>query len=216
MISQRNRMLFFLLSLLLLVIMEPLLHNGPLQYTLLIILSTFVMLFGIYAVNYTKLHLAIAWLLALPAIITTWSVPFIQSRGSTTINLLLLITFYAFTAMTILQHIFRVHKITREEIYGAISAFILIGVAWGVLYMLIVHFNPEAFIAVHGTIDNSSLIYFSFVTIGTLGYGDILPVHPVVRMLASIEAIMGLMYIATLIASIVSAHTQQQWRWRGK
>ncbi|HAM53475.1 MAG TPA: hypothetical protein DCP92_23310 [Nitrospiraceae bacterium] len=82
---------------------------------------------------------------------------------------------------------------------------------WKYIYELIALFIPKAFsfpqsmTALPGDPEyQSTLAYFSFVTMATLGYGDIVPVHPVARLFAVIEALIGLLYPATLLARLVS------------
>jgi hypothetical protein len=95
--------------------------------------------------------------------------------------------------------------ITAYRIQGAIAVYLLLGLAWAHTYDLIEYLSPGAFT---GTITDSarfsSWMYFSFVTLATLGYGDITPMHPVARSLAVAEAITGQLYLAILIARLVS------------
>ena len=106
---------------------------------------------------------------------------------------------------TILTHVFKKGPITFHRIQGAVAAYLLLGLAWAYAYQLIAYADPGAFSgAVTASIGFSSWTYFSFVTLATLGYGDISPVHPVARSLATSEAITGQLYLAILIARLVS------------
>lgn len=107
--------------------------------------------------------------------------------------------------VVILAQVLKNGPITFRRIQGAIAVYLLLGLGWAHAYELIEYLSPGAFA---GTIYSSgrfsSWLYFSFVTLATLGYGDISPVHPVARSLAAAEAITGQLYLAILIARLVS------------
>jgi hypothetical protein len=97
---------------------------------------------------------------------------------------------------------------------GAVAAYLILGVIWSLAYHLIALRMPEAF-SIQGAFapgDSEALrlhlFYFSFVTLTTLGYGDIVAVHPMVRMLVILEAVAGQLFPAILIARLVSLHIQ--------
>jgi hypothetical protein len=95
--------------------------------------------------------------------------------------------------------------VTRHRIQGAIAAYLLLGVAWAHAYLLVAQSRPGAFSGAV-TVDQGAraFVYFSFVTLTTVGYGDILPVHPAARSLAMLEAVTGPLYLAILVARLVS------------
>lgn len=102
-----------------------------------------------------------------------------------------------------LRPIFRGSEISADLLSGTISVYIMLGLAWGGVYMLVESLILGSFsINVQEGI-HSSLIYYSFVTITTLGYGDILPVSRLARSLAALEAVAGVMYTAILVAGLV-------------
>lgn len=106
----------------------------------------------------------------------------------------------------ILQDILSAEKITQDLIRGGVCAYLLIGFLWGLLYGITASVNPNAFsepIIVEEE-SFSRMIYFSFTTFTTLGYGDILPVTSVAKMLTNFEAIIGQLYPAIFIARLVS------------
>jgi len=107
--------------------------------------------------------------------------------------------------IVILTRVLKKGPITFHRIEGAIAAYLLLGLSWATAYELLEYLNPGSFTgSVAGSGRFSSWIYFSFVTIATLGYGDIAPVHPIARSLATAEAITGQLYLAILIARLVS------------
>ncbi len=95
-------------------------------------------------------------------------------------------------------------RTASNRIGGAIVVYLLMGILWSRFYYIAGLTIPGAFHTPDGIATITSYVYFSFVTLATIGYGDISPVHPVARNLAILEAITGQMYIAILIAWLVS------------
>jgi hypothetical protein len=113
-------------------------------------------------------------------------------------------------AVGILTFVFRRGSITHDDIFATVAAYLLIAFAFAEIYLLLQMSAPESFrlpspdAAGIGPGLASSLLYFSFVTIATLGYGDILPFSETARMLAAIEAVVGQFYVAVIVALLVS------------
>ncbi len=105
---------------------------------------------------------------------------------------------------------------TSHRIMGAVAAYLLIGMVWSLAYYLVALWIPGAF-SIQGPSApsggeslQSQLFYFSFVTLTTLGYGDIAAVHPIVRMLVILEGVIGQLFPAILIARLVSLQVQSK------
>ena len=142
-------------------------------------------------------NLAVRWLNARsPALgLDVWD------EGLSLLSLLVL-------TVVVLFQVFRPGRITPPRIMGAVAAYLLAGLMWAYAYHLLIRFHPGAFqmSQAPNTLAEwkASLLYFSFVTLTTVGYGDILPVHPFARSLANLEALIGQLYPAILIARLVS------------
>jgi hypothetical protein len=105
----------------------------------------------------------------------------------------------------VLGQTFRQGPVTLHRILGGISAYLLLGVMWAGAYALVETLHPGSFSrAVDVAGGHRGWVYFSFMTLTTVGYGDILPVHPAARSLAMLEAVTGPLYIAILLARLVS------------
>ena len=116
-----------------------------------------------------------------------------------TIALLVLLT------AIVLKQVFRAGPITPHRIQGAIVVYLLLGLVWASAYQLLEFLQPGSFQVPSGQRDRLEVLgYFSFVTLTTVGYGDITAVHPLARALVIAEALIGQLYPAILIARLVS------------
>jgi hypothetical protein len=120
-----------------------------------------------------------------------------------------------YIGVIIFQDIIGSEKISRNEIYGAISVYLLIGAFFGIIYQTLLvfdlnalYFNPTNFKELPPT--DGEVFYYSFITLSTVGYGDVSPVAPLARSISMIEAILGVMYVATMIARFVAHHSNSK------
>jgi hypothetical protein len=104
------------------------------------------------------------------------------------------------------RYVLQASYITRDQIYAGMCAYLMLGFAFGCIYYLVEMLSPGCFSinASKLSSDSPDLMYFSFVTLATLGYGDITPVAKVSRALAEVEALAGMLYIAVFMAKLVS------------
>ena len=115
--------------------------------------------------------------------------------------------FFVYVALRTLVFVLKARRVDANILYAAVSVYLLIGYVFGGLYHVVYLLGPESFA---GPLDPSQaeteLTYFSFVTLTTLGYGDIQPAHEVPRALAMIEALLGQLFLVILIARLVALH----------
>ena len=118
-------------------------------------------------------------------------------------------------SMTVRQTV-RPGRVTGYRVMGGIAGYLLIGYTWAYAYQLVIERVPNAIYFSAGTADSAArqqplqLIYYSFITLTTAGYGDVYPVHPAARSLAMTEALVGQLYIAIMIASLVGMALQNK------
>ena len=110
------------------------------------------------------------------------------------------------TIIELFKEILRTKIIDAHIISGAVSIYILIGVFWYLLYMLLLMIDPDSFTfnLQHTNKLSIDMLYFSFTTLTTLGYGDITPTSYTAKMWAMTEAMMGVMFLALMISRLVS------------
>jgi voltage-gated potassium channel Kch len=199
----------------------------PLLYSLLLILLLFpyiegrvlllrgltavVLLTGIYAVSRDRRIFVFACFLGLPtlgleamSILSLHASAEIAARIGT-------VMFSAFTTGSILWNVLKEQEITTDTLYGAACAYLLSGYTWTTLYVLLEVLHPGSFYVgsaqnLDQVVNFSDLIYFSLVTLTTLGYGDITPLTSPARSLAVLEAVFGVLYSAILIARLVGLY----------
>lgn len=110
--------------------------------------------------------------------------------------------------IVVARAVFAPGKVTFHRVIGAVLLYLNIGLVFVALYCFVALRIPDAFTGLGPLQDNlavaGNLIYFSFVTLTSVGYGDIVPLHPFARGLANVEAIIGQLYPATLLARLVT------------
>ncbi|MEE8093840.1 MAG: ion channel [Gammaproteobacteria bacterium] len=110
--------------------------------------------------------------------------------------------------LTFRQVLFTPGPIDQNRLFGAISIYLLLGIIWAMFYVSVLEVDPDAFNGADAGPWLESIpefVYFSFVSLTTLGYGDISPATPITRYLVYVEAIVGQLYIAIMIAGLVGA-----------
>jgi len=117
-----------------------------------------------------------------------------------------LVTLILFAAVVAGQ-VYRSGPVTHHRILGAVAVYLLLGLTWANSYALLQHLHPDAFAgSLSEAASPETWIYYSFVTLTTMGYGDITPVHPLARSLAIAEAVTGQLYIAITLARLVASY----------
>ena len=122
--------------------------------------------------------------------------------------------FFWFVAVALMKYVFFMRsRVDVDLIYGAVSIYLLIGSGFGELFGAFAMANADTFNGIEATGDHDgiarSMSYFSFVTLTTLGYGDISPAVHYVKVLAYVEGIIGQFYLAVLVARLVGSHIAQ-------
>jgi len=119
--------------------------------------------------------------------------------------LVFILILYAYCAGQILSILLRAREVTHHLIVSAVNLYIILGMFWAHIYTVLDWFHPEAFsLNVQQRDSASHFVYFSFVTLASLGYGDITPQSQFAQRLAIAEVIMGQFYVAVVVAYLVS------------
>lgn len=206
--SGTGRYIPTLASMVLLFLMVPALQFDDRNFELLDEVLTVLLLTAVFVLRTSKAALAIGLLLALPGrLFAWWGGPPLLGQASLVCEFILVMLAAGF----ILAEILRDRRVTAGTVSGALCVYLLMGIAWGYCYMLLAVLNPAAFHFPGGQPADPAplfmdLLYFSFITLTTLGYGDITPVVLTARSLAILEAVSAQLYLAVLVARLVGMH----------
>ncbi|MGF1695142.1 potassium channel family protein [Vibrio kyushuensis] len=137
---------------------------------------------------------------------------FLEEYDLSLVTLFALLFFLLSHTFNALKQVMLNDYVSKNQLVGSICVYLLIGVSWSFIYLIQIELFPSAFNGVEAKpwIDNMfEVIYFSFITLTTVGYGDISPALPIPRFFVFIESILGSFYLAIMVASLVSSRLNQ-------
>jgi hypothetical protein len=208
---RRFSMVELLIAIALLFVLFPFVEEVKGGDLIVSILFSLVLLAAVLAVADRKRVLLIALLLAVPSVGGRWISHFRPDLVSPAVFLIAGLALVAFVVVNLLRFVWRAPSVNIEVLCASISAYLMLGLMWSMAYWLVDQLTPGAFAfnTNAGTRSMSGFngFYFSFVTLSTVGYGDITPVSKIARWLAAMEAMTGLLYVAVLIARLVALYS---------
>lgn len=187
--------------------------HGPVITSLLL---TAVLITATLAMGNRRWTLLIATLLVIPALAARWSNHLMPQLVPPEIFSAIGILFVAFVVANVFIFILRAPEVGTDVLCAAISGYLLLGLLWALAYTLVARVNPNAFAfaargaAMPGKMQGFTATYFSYITLSSVGYGDIVPVSPIARMFSMMEAMTGTFYVAILIARLVAMHSPRK------
>jgi hypothetical protein len=201
-------------------ILAPLLSGTRLSGLFLDLLNCGVLLTGIRAASPVRRSLVLGAILVAADLTSHWTSVILPDRASFAVHYGLTLVILAYTTATILSAILRNSQITLETLKAAVCVYLLIGLLWVYVFALIDLAIPGSFLIRRGLEGNhfghltvneayAKLLYFSYATLTTLGYGDILPLSALAQTFSYLEAIVGQLYLTVLIARLVGMHITQ-------
>lgn len=178
------------------------------------LIGSFLLISTVSAVSEGRAFNRIGWALALSSLAALWGADLSGDVRLVLASGFADIVFYLIMTMGILGYVFRAREVTTDVLAAAICAYLLMGVGWSNVYVVIENLIPGSFSSgalasvIPGGLDSvhaqqGHFTYLSLVTLSTLGYGDITPVTQPARILAALEAIIGQLFIGVLIARLV-------------
>lgn len=182
-------------------------------HLILSVLFSLVLIAAVFAVANRRRTLAIALVLAVPAITARWINHFRPDLVHPSVFLVCALVLLAFVVGHLLHFILRAPVVTTDVLCASIAVYLMLGLVWTVAYWLVDQVTPGGAFSfntdrgVH-SMNGFTGFYFSFITLSTVGYGDITPVSRAARWLAATEAMTGLLYVAVLIARLVSLYSK--------
>ncbi len=214
MLKQREewRHLALLISILFLFVITPLVAVFQHGVLLMNVVAAGVLVTATYALSARKGLFAAAVALSGVSVVATWLLIITQRPWAAIFSHSCVVVLIVYFSVTTLGYVLSGSRITMDKIFAAICVYLLLGYAWTFAYALVEELHPASFVALSGTPAHDyvahllDLRYFSFMTLTTIGYGDIVPRSPAARTLAVLEGITGQIYLAVLVARLVGLH----------
>jgi hypothetical protein len=204
-----NRCFFLFLALIGLLLATPFLTEVTFGRKLISLLNVLILISAVAAIQRSKLSFFIATLLGVP----TLAFQILSSQSGAPEHLALSwsfgAVFYAFTIAHLLHYVLRRDVMTADKLYGAVAAYIMIGIMWAFMHGVLQYFYDGAYLHLGAPKSLnllSDLIYFSFMVLTNTGLGDITPAVIHARYLVMLESVSGVMYVAILIARLTGVY----------
>ena len=208
-LNQKNNFVYLFFSLIILLFSAALLVELP--RSIGDDIFSFVIL-SMLIVSLKSLHTDATWkrtayVIIISFVLLTIVAKFFPHKATIYFILILLLFFFIRVSIIASKQVFSVGDIDANKIIGSISLYILLGLIWAVIYLLLLAVDPQAFSGIEAANWQqgfSRVAYYSFVTLTTLGYGDILPTNHVAEFFVYMEAVVGVFYMALIVSSLIS------------
>lgn len=218
-VSLLGALIALLLSTPLVRLLRPGVHPWLAHVTVSVLFAA-MLLSAVFAACRSRRSVIVAMCLAMPAFLLQELGLLLDWNGVVVTAHLFSIAFLAYTVAVILKFLFASQRVTFNTIAASLCVYLLLGVLWANAYSLIDILQPDSFHFAFAGDDEGPMmrfggrhsvfpIYYSFVTLSTLGYGDIIPNSSPARLFAAVEAIVGQLYLAVLVARLVGLHISQ-------
>jgi hypothetical protein len=197
--------LLLLLSLLLAILLTPVLDHGDWGRLVLAAVTFIPVVLSIVRLSQIKGWVWPSVMLALGNMIFVLAGNTFRSPTLTGIRWVFLAAFFALTAAGLFSYLKNSRSVAQAQLYTAVNIYLLLSLVWAALYLAIDAFSPGSIqVGSHPADRQTELLYFSLVTLSTIGYGDIVPLSGEARILAALEGVTGVLYIAITVALLVS------------
>jgi Ion channel len=205
-----HKFAYLLASLCLLFVLFPFLESATVGRHLFSLLLALILIMSTLAVSETRKILFGVLVTGIPAIVLNIVGYFDPNPVWFMGNQIFTVAFFLFTASVLFMHILNKERVTHDEVFGAISVYLMIALAFASLFFIADRVEPGSFLknlnpsTEHGVMTYSDYVYYSFGSITTAGTGEILEIGSFVRALTMIESVMGLFYVAFVISKLVT------------
>jgi len=208
-ITQKNNFVYLFFSLLIFLFSAAVMSEfpGTIGQDIFSVVTILMLLVSIKSLRTEKTWMwAVYTLVAFFVILTVLGKVF-EHELNVYLTLLILLVFFTGSFSLAAKQVLLVGDIDGNKIIGSLSLYMLLGLIWAVIYLLLLAMDPTAFSGIETANWQQSfsrVAYYSFVTLTTLGYGDILPTNHLAEFFVYLEAIIGVFYMAIIVASLIS------------
>ena len=173
------------------------------------VVITVVLVMAVLAVGGRRRTFTLAIALVMPALAARWVHHFQQAKLTDLLAFASFLAFVGFVVGQFLRFIIRSPRVNSEVLCAAVATYLMLALLWGTAYALLGRASLDAFngLPAGQALEGYDALYFSLITLTTIGYGDITPASGPARMLATMEAVTGTMYMAMLVARLVSLYS---------
>jgi hypothetical protein len=206
--KMKSRFIYIVLAILLVIIVSPYIRNtGKTGHLITTLIIAMVPLTSFYALTADRNRAIIILFIAAPFVILDGMSMFFTNRYWMIVAMSFGTILYFYIVVLLVNNLLSHRVITADLIFCAISTYFLIGIMWSGLYTVLEGMAPGSFSGISNT---SDLLYFSFITLTTVGFGDIMPQSIISKRLAMLEAAMGGIYLAVIIAMLVGRYMSME------
>lgn len=212
--QSKQRFLILLCLILGLLVFVPILHRFVAIRIFIDIFLTAIFISMVYTFSYRKMHVIAGAILAIVMVASLWLQYLYPSKWILPVGMIAGVIFFSMVIAGIISLIIRSEVICREIIYAAILLYLLAALMWAFIYTFLELVDPASFnVELNRSTGYLSVFqYYSFVTITTLGYGDITPITDVAKAFSVLEAVIGQLYLVVAVAWLVGMHVSTKSR----
>ena len=215
---RKERFLILLFVILIYIIIDPILSPYPFGNQIIHLVSLLLFFSSINAISDTRRRFVAAVLLFACSVVaqlaTLAAAPGFYNVLGRSLEFAFSAAFFSYAGLLIIGYVLKEGDVTRDKIAAAVCVYLILGIVWGEFYGLTETLDPGALGGLGDPASQGSgtVFYYSFVTLTTIGYGDITPQSPVTRSLAIVEGFTGQIYLAVMIARLVGLYTSRSSR----
>ena len=207
----RHRCFYLLAGLLLLLAVTPFVHT-PGGAAAANVLNAIVVVTAVVAAGRSRRALWVAAALAVPTLALQFAGLLSDDRRILALSHLTGVALYLVAVGYLLRYVLRPDVLTVDKLYGGAATYLLMGVVWAYLYAIVQYLEPGSFAfgGASASLNFRELVYFSFTTLTTVGFGDFTAARPLARMIVVFEEIVGVLYVAILIARLAGSYSPSE------
>ncbi|MBB6095157.1 hypothetical protein HNQ60_004047 [Povalibacter uvarum] len=203
-----QRCFYLFISLLAFIAAAPFIDDSPHGVLVRNAINIFIIVSAVAAVGRSTGSFIIIVLLAAPAMLLRWLSFTTDDSNYFDVALRMNAAMYAAAIAFLMRYVFDREVMDSDRLWGAAACFLLLGVLWCFLYAIVDRMVPDAYLirGSAGALDLTDLVYFSFSTLTTTGFGDIVPIARIAKVASVLEAVIGQLFLAILIARLVGVY----------
>lgn len=211
-LGRHGTLLFSLIVLLVGLPIGEAIFGIPTRFPLLL---TLVLISAVVVNSHQRWIFLVACLIGFGAVAGLGYAEYFDSRSARFVGTSFGLALLGFTTLVMLNSLIRTNRVSQDTIIGGICVYLMVGLCYTMVFILLTSLSPGTFSEgghgiVRSTTDSSAhattLLYFSFVTLTTLGFGDVVPHGELARMFTVTEAVIGQLYLAIFLARLVSLY----------